>query len=226
MNPLKDEDARHNIFLLFGTFLRSMLTMMSFVFGDWYDTTVYLVDEVSEWWVFPCVFHQFLVGFAVISVLQGVFINETFEAADKDNEVMVRRAKEQNKHHKKKMDMLFKKADKNGDGNLSLEELKAILYEDDILSWLGSMGLDVDDVDKIWQLIDNGDNRLCAEELTDGVAKLMGQAKSMDLFKLMRDFEDFQVQFFGHPGLSRGASRRSTGDRGQDPAVQSSAFWI
>merc|ERR1712187_168653 len=58
--------------------------------------------------------------------------------------------------------------------------------------WLGSMGLDVDDIDRIWGLVDNGDNAVSAEELTDGVAKLMGAAKSIDLITLVHDFAEFK----------------------------------
>merc|ERR1712039_485268 len=93
-----------------------------------------------------------------------------------------------------------------GDGFLCLSEFKAILDEEDILNWLGSMGLDVDDVDVIWSLCDNGDDHLSAVELTDGVAKLMGDAKSIDLRKLAYDFHVFRRMLLGPHDLDRKTS--------------------
>merc|ERR1712232_229 len=41
-NQRREKDLREEVFMLFGTFMRSMLTMIGFVFGEWYDNTVFL----------------------------------------------------------------------------------------------------------------------------------------------------------------------------------------
>merc|ERR1740121_503323 len=82
------------------------------------------------------------------------------------------------------------------------------------------MGLGIDDVEKVWALVDNGDNRLNAEELTDGVAKLMGEAKSIDLLSLIHDFSEFKRVLFrssGHDGnndFERNYSAATSGSGG------------
>merc|ERR1712113_149198 len=105
--------------------------MFSFVFGDWYESTEVLVQNVDEWWMIPCIIHQFIIGFAVFTVLQGVFINETFQAADRDNEIMVRRAKHRALQHEKKMRLLFKNADQDNSGYLNFEEFEAVMHEEE-----------------------------------------------------------------------------------------------
>lgn len=56
--------------------------------------------------------------------------------------------------------------------------------------WLAAMDFDASNAQRVFELIegDDGDDKLSAEELVNGVAKLKGSAKSIDLLDLQRHF--------------------------------------
>ena len=40
-----------------------------------------------------CILHKLVIGFAVVGVINGVFIQETFKVASSDNQIMMRTTK-------------------------------------------------------------------------------------------------------------------------------------
>eukprot|EP00913_Durusdinium_trenchii_P020203 g18982.t1 len=62
------------------------------------------------------------IGFAVIGVINGVFMQETFKVAGSDDKIMMRQRERERKLHTKKMKVLFEHADESGDGILDMEE--------------------------------------------------------------------------------------------------------
>merc|ERR1712232_1325358 len=91
----------------FGTTVRGLLTMMSMAFGEWFEITRFVVDNHSEWWLLLFVPHQFLVGFAAFTVIQGVFINETFRQSETNDAIMVRRVQANQKRTDRQMQLLY-----------------------------------------------------------------------------------------------------------------------
>lgn len=184
-----DMDTREKLWQYFGTFTRSMLTMFALAFGEWFAITLLLVDKITSWAWVPFLVHQFVIGFAVFAVVQGVFINETFHAAETDNEIMVRRQERETQQHIDKMRYLFSKADRDEGGTLSVHEFRAVMKHDDVKAWMESMGLELEDLDKVWRLIADGNGELTCDQLTDGVAKVKGEAKSIDVLSVVQDLD-------------------------------------
>merc|ERR1719240_630291 len=88
-NTDKPIDARTTVFGYFGTFSRSMLTMWELTLGNYAGICRTLVDEVHELYGFAIVVYKVVVGFAVIRVIIGVFLHETFKTASSDDELMI-----------------------------------------------------------------------------------------------------------------------------------------
>jgi len=125
------------------------------------------------------------VGFAIIRVIAGVFLIETFRTAASDDELMVVQKRRTQTRHARKMARLLREADESNDGFLQRDELKKVLSNHDVKTWLGAQELDVDDVDLLFDLLDDGDGAITMAELTKGVARLKGAAKSIDVHALM-----------------------------------------
>jgi len=70
-------------------------------------------------------------------------------------------------------------------GLLQREELKRILACHDVKTWLSAQELDVEDADLLFDLLDDGDGAIRATELTQGMSRLKGAAKSIDIHALM-----------------------------------------
>merc|ERR1719329_355323 len=164
--------------------------MFEMTLGNWVPVTRLLTDSVSQWYLPVFLGYKLIVGFAVLKVVTGVFINETFNTAKNDDELMVMQRTALSKLYKKKMKQLFEEVDKSGDGRISWSEFKGILDDDRLKTWLSAMELDVSDTKLLFDLIDNGDGAISSDELVLGVKKLKGAARSLDMVTVMREIKE------------------------------------
>jgi hypothetical protein len=182
------EAERRLVYEYFGTFTRAMLSMFELTLANFPPICRLLGERVSEWFVAFCLFHKLTVGFAVVGIINGVFMQETFKVAAMDDVNMVRQKTRQVDQHKSKMFKLFKEADKSGDGLVDYDEFQDVMGDPGIQIWLASMDMEAEDVGELFQLIDhNNDARLSPEELFAGIARLKGNARSLDINLMRRD---------------------------------------
>lgn len=186
-----DEEQKVQLWLYFGSYTRSMMSMFELSLANWPTIGRFLQDEVHEWWVIFVIFFKLTVGFAVVGILNAVFMQETFTAIEMDNNIMVEKKRRADQAHRKKMEGLFKKADRNGDGTIGRHEFAYILRSPIIRTWLSSMNLDVSDGALLFELIDaeQPDGKITVDELIKGVARLRGPARSIDVKALRRFLE-------------------------------------
>merc|ERR1719171_1610924 len=167
-----------------------MLTMFEITLGNWMPPCRVVFEHVSEAYMLFALVHKFLIGFSVVSVITGVFIQETFKVATNDDQIMVAQREMQVKTHTKKMSRLFKKADESGDGLLNRAEFEALIDDPATKLWLSAMDLDVNDATTLFELLDgalSGPGQISAADLVQGSAKLKGPARSIDLMTMMAD---------------------------------------
>merc|ERR1719198_2777809 len=74
-------DVREEAFKLFGTFCRSILSMFELTLGNWVPITRFLCEKASEWFTFFLLVYHCIVAFAVVTVIRGIFLHETFQVA-------------------------------------------------------------------------------------------------------------------------------------------------
>eukprot|EP00928_Gymnodinium_smaydae_P080075 TRINITY_DN6386_c2_g1_i2.p1 TRINITY_DN6386_c2_g1~~TRINITY_DN6386_c2_g1_i2.p1 ORF type:complete len:587 (+),score=81.39 TRINITY_DN6386_c2_g1_i2:85-1845(+) len=182
-----DVVKRHEVYLYFGSFTRSFVTMMEITLANWPPVCRLLMENVSEWFALFSMIHKMAIGFATVGVLNGVFMQETFKVASEDDRVMLRQKERSIRSHVKKMRKLFKAVDHEGRGYISFDQFKVVVADPHVKTWLASMELSTADVAKLYALLDDGDERLLVEELVEGVAKLKGPARSFDLAILMQE---------------------------------------
>jgi len=213
---------RLELFEYFGTFTRSMLSMFEITLGNWPPVCRLLSEKVSEWFMLLCVLHKLVIGFAVVGVINGVFIQETFKVASSDNQIMMRQKERSSNLHEMKMRQLFLEADNDQDGLVSREEWRALVSHPAVQLWLGSMDLDAADGDGLYDLILDADKDgdLTMDELIRGVARLKGQARSYDLQMLLRqvNFLTDQVDRLNRKFMDKGAGSAALQDFG--PATE------
>jgi hypothetical protein len=180
------QDNKQEVFEYFGTFSRSVLSTFEMTLANWPPVCRLLLENVSEWFMIFCILHKLTVGFAVIGIINGVFIQETFRVAANDDFIMMHEKEWQQKAHRRKMHRLFEAGDASGDGFLDRKEFLALLDHAEVRIWLASMDLDPSDGDALFSFMDrDNDHKVNATELIEGVSKLKGPARSLDLLMLM-----------------------------------------
>jgi hypothetical protein len=174
------------------------MSVCEVTFGNWVPVARALVELTSEWVGFTVIFYRGLVGEALLRVMTGVFIFETFKAANSDDELMILQKERQRKSYVKKMHKLFVEADSSGDGYLTWTEFEQIMGDPRVRTWLQAMELDVLDAKLLFQLVDNNDHKLSADELVSGFSRLRGPARSLELAICMNDINRLndKVNFF------------------------------
>jgi len=204
--------ARMDIYERFGSFSRAFTTMLEMTLGNWVPPTRMLIEHVSEWYAPVLRVYVCVINFAVIQVVRSVFIHETFNVASMDCDIMIMQQEQKIQKHATNMEILFAEADESGDGYVTLEEFEQITTDPRVKSWLAAMDFDVSDARLVFELIDDGDQKLSATELAQGVRRLKGTARSIDMISLqnvcrrierylvyMADGQEFRIK----KGISR-----------------------
>merc|ERR1712046_20720 len=112
-DPDVDLERRTEVFMYYGSFGRNMLTMFEVTLGNWMPPCRALVENVGEQFIIFFLIYKLVIGFSVLSVISGVFIQETFKVATQDDRIMMMHKERARKTHALKMRALFDHADDN-----------------------------------------------------------------------------------------------------------------
>jgi len=173
------------LFDYFGSFSKSMVTMFELSLGNWVPVCRFLMQAFGEWYASIFIIYKLVVGFGVLKILGSIFLHETFKTAASDDSIMILHKRRLQQKHAIKMKRFLLKADMSKDGELSRAEFKAMFRNEDVRTWFAAQGLETQDADFIFDLLDNEDNTLTLAELTNGIAKLSGFARSIDVLTLL-----------------------------------------
>mmetsp|Transcript_9919 Transcript_9919/g.18084 ORF Transcript_9919/g.18084 Transcript_9919/m.18084 type:complete len:594 (+) Transcript_9919:22-1803(+) len=178
-------DKHQKIYQYFGTCTRGMLSMFEITMGNWPPIARMLSEEVSEWFTLFCLIHKLTIGFAVIGVITGVILQETFKVAQTDDVIMLRNKKQASSMLRKKMKTLFQALDQDGDGKLEEKEFESIGDYPEIECWLASLEIETDDLRTLFTLIDdNGNGYVTLDELIERMPRIKGTARGIDMLAM------------------------------------------
>lgn len=176
-------ETRQECFKYFGTFSRALFSMFEMTLANWTPIARFLVEHVTEYFCIFCILFKLGMGFAVIAVINGCFIKETFKLAEQDDTLMILQKDKERHVHFEKMMKLLDVADKTGSGTLTRQEFVNVCQDPEVDIWLGAQGLRVTDAGAIFDLIDTGTGQISKGELVMGARKLQGNARSLDVAK-------------------------------------------
>jgi len=79
-------------------------------------------------------------------------------------------------------------------GALSREDFEFALQDQEVRLLLSAMELDVNDARLVFDLTDDGDGSLGAEEMAAGFSRLKGQARTVDMLALTKNSKDAHLK--------------------------------
>eukprot|EP00929_Paragymnodinium_shiwhaense_P118552 TRINITY_DN90473_c0_g1_i1.p1 TRINITY_DN90473_c0_g1~~TRINITY_DN90473_c0_g1_i1.p1 ORF type:complete len:614 (-),score=97.32 TRINITY_DN90473_c0_g1_i1:240-2081(-) len=183
-----DLDLRLELFDLFGTFDRSVLSIHEVTFGNWVPISRFLSKNFSRYHAYFFLAYRCVISFGILLVVRSVFVAETIRCAQTDDEIMILQKERQVRVNSQRMQRFFAEADDSGDGLVSLEEFRQILANKRVQTWLAAQDLHISDPAFVFQLVDSdGTDCLSAVELAHGLSRLKGPAKAMDLMSMSVD---------------------------------------
>jgi hypothetical protein len=191
-NLLIAEHLRHDIYLYFGTFWRSFLSVIELTIGNWVPITRDLQEYISPWLAFLVLVYRLIMEIAILKVVTGVFLHETFRVAKSDSELMIRGKMREDKLFRNKMASLFRDIDTDDSGTLSKDEFEAAFKHERTSMYLGALGLSYSDTDQLWSLVMQevgrtpGDCQVSTVDLERAIGKIRGEGRSLDVVMVLQ----------------------------------------
>lgn len=178
-----------SVYKYYGTFSRAVLTLFEISLGSFIPVTRLVSTNVHEAYIIFAMLHKFSVGFAVIMVITGIFVQETMSVAKTDNTIMLNLKKHARKMHIKKMKSFFSIADADGSGRLDAEEFEEVCADEQVKMWLAAQELDVSDAKTMHTMMceETGDDEVTPEQLVKGMSRLKGSARNLDMMSLRQE---------------------------------------
>jgi len=146
-----------------------------------------LVDYCGEWYAAAFLAYRCIAGYAILNVINAVFIQQTIQMAQRDHDVMIRQQEKQAKTLTSELKSVFACLDTSGDGLLSFNELLAIEQQPELKFWLNALDIDTSDLQGLFRLLDtDGDGEVTFDEFFQGAIRMKGTAKSVDMLTILR----------------------------------------
>lgn len=179
----RDPKIREEVFRYYGTFTRTFLSMFEILFANWSPPCRILVENVNEWFSVFFLIYRCVLGFAVINVVNSVFVQQTMKTASSDEDLAFRQKQKDIAAYTRKVRKLFQTMDQSGDGTLNLEEFAKLVTNPKLKFWMSQLELEYHDLMSLFEFLDNGDGEITLSEFIEGAAKLRGQAKALDIWR-------------------------------------------
>ncbi|CAJ1340236.1 unnamed protein product [Effrenium voratum] len=184
-----DLDLRLEVFRYYGTFSRTFLTMFEILFANWGPPCRVLVENISEWFSIFFLTYRCVLGFAVLNVVNAVFVQQTMKTASSDEELAFKQKERDVALYTRKVKKLFQTMDSSGDGTINLQEFSKLVNSPMLKFWMGQLELEYHDLLSLFEFLDNGDGEITLMEFIDGAGRLKGGAKALDIWRLETKLE-------------------------------------
>eukprot|EP00429_Kryptoperidinium_foliaceum_P011731 CAMPEP_0176040438 /NCGR_PEP_ID=MMETSP0120_2-20121206/20051_1 /TAXON_ID=160619 /ORGANISM="Kryptoperidinium foliaceum, Strain CCMP 1326" /LENGTH=582 /DNA_ID=CAMNT_0017373835 /DNA_START=12 /DNA_END=1757 /DNA_ORIENTATION=- len=181
-------DLRLWLFQWYGSGSRSLWTMFLVTFsGGWPNYVQRLIDEVH--WTFSLIFvaYVWVVVFAITRIITALFLKDTLQVASDDAEMMAREQRSAKVKMARKLEKLFALVDTSQDGYISIDEFRNVVQLPTAQLYFTALDLQIGQACDLFALLDNGDGKVDLDEFCEGVMRLKGQARAVDMIVVMRD---------------------------------------
>lgn len=173
----------------FGSLHASMLALfMSITGGVSWVEVVGELQLLSTGWVFVFIFYIAFTYFAVLNVVTGVFCQSAIDSAQNDQTLVLQSIQAEKQANIEKITNLFKAIDIEETGVITYQMLEDQVNSPEVQTYFEAIGLDVWDAWSFFKLLDSdGGGAVELNEFLMGCLRLRGQARSMDVVRVMRD---------------------------------------
>eukprot|EP00434_Breviolum_minutum_P000084 symbB.v1.2.000072.t1/scaffold2.1/size812218/26 len=184
-----DVNLRREVFRYYGTFTRTFLTMFETLFANWGPPCRVVVENISEWFSLFFLSYRCVLGFAVLNVVNAVFVQQTMKTASSDEELAFKQKERDGVIYTRKVKKLFQTMDSSGDGTINKEEFAKLVNSPMLKFWMGQLELEYHDLMSLFEFLDNGDGEITLMEFIDGAGRLKGGAKALDIWRIETKLE-------------------------------------
>jgi len=169
--------------LKFGSMYKAMCTLFEAISGgnDWASLAVEL-KTIGEGAYMCFALYIVFVTLGVLNIVTGFFVDGTIQTSANVKEEMIKDAQEKKNAMVDLIGELFHQMDEDQSGKLSLEELDAHLYDDDLQAYFTILEMEPTEAKDLFLLLDTrGQGEVGIDDFTSGCLRIMGAPKNLDI---------------------------------------------
>jgi hypothetical protein len=168
----------------FGSLGDSMLSLyMSVTGGDDWIRFYQSIEASGELYAASFVFFTFFFDFALVNILTGIFVEKAVMAATPDREDRVLDQRRKLLREAQEFRTLCQRLDREGSGLVSFEDFKFQMANENMIAYMSSVGLDVDDVELFFHVVAGNESVVDIDTFVEGCMSMKGSASSLDVQK-------------------------------------------
>lgn len=123
-----------------------------------------------------------LMVLALLSVVTGIFVNDSIEVAQSDRELRTISLLHRNAETINRLKEMFREIDEDCSGSISLDEFMSSLSKAEVRLALEALGVDLANAVRLFETLDvDGDRQLEIDEFVMGCSALCVSAKTLDM---------------------------------------------
>merc|ERR1712100_429475 len=133
-------------------------------------------------------FYTAFLSFAVMNVLTGIFVENALKVGELDRDNVIREELRREKSSINSMKGLFREMDDDGSGLITWGQFQTHMDKKDVRNSFSALDIGASDARTLFTLLDvDGTNAIDIDEFVNGLIKVKGDARSIDMITLMHN---------------------------------------
>jgi len=186
-STMNDDTTVQQVYLLYGSIQRSMLTLFMTISGglEWRIAALPMAQLGWHYGVLWLAYIAFMV-LGMLNVLTGIFVDAAFQAMANDRHNIIQSQLEERSSVINMIRGIFEDSDTDGSGHVTFEEFEQLLANQEMVAYLQAMGIDGSEAKGLFKLLDDdGSGVVSIDEFITGFLRLKGGAKAVDMVTLL-----------------------------------------
>jgi hypothetical protein len=190
-------EVEESLFIHWTTVADALITLFMAISGgtDWINPLI-ACKAMGDLYHFLFIFYILFATVAVLNVLTGIFVDAALDAAQRDRD-SVSATLEAAQREQARAGALFFTENEDGTVNTSItkEEFEEHLKSNVLKSYFHQLDIDTSEAQWLFKQLDHsGDGEVSIDELKEGLMKLKGMARSIDMVSLSHECKTYARQ--------------------------------
>merc|ERR1712014_86589 len=173
----------------FGTLLSSWLTLFESITGglSWREAML-LLQQVHAMYAALFLFYICITVFTILNIITGFCCDYAIQNAVTDRDDAIKAQIRNKEKWKKQFVTMFSTMDEDNSGEISGEELEAMMHDEEFQAYMSHLNIAVDDIMDIFEVFDkDASGAVSVDEFVTGCLRVKGSAKTLDVMRVKND---------------------------------------